>query len=118
MLVEGASGTGKSGLLTRLGELAGAARFDVLWVRADELDQYAPLAALHAAVHGPAAGRAPDVTGDRRLWLLDGITDALEDRAQRARWRSSSTTRNGRTRPPCSPCGRCPGGWRPPGSCG
>lgn len=86
VLVEGASGTGKSGLLTRLGELAGAAGFDVLWVRADELDQYAPLAALHAAVHGPAAGarRAPEATGDQRLWLLDGITDALEDRAQRA----------------------------------
>ncbi|WP_431961525.1 helix-turn-helix transcriptional regulator [Actinacidiphila sp. bgisy160] len=86
VLVEGASGTGKSGLLSHLAELAGAAGFDVLWVRADELDQYAPLAALYSAVHGPAAGagRAPDVAGDRRLWLLDGITDALEERSQRA----------------------------------
>ncbi|WP_326580292.1 AAA family ATPase [Actinacidiphila glaucinigra] len=85
VLLEGASGTGKSGLLTRLDELAGAAGFDVLWVRADELDQYAPLAALYSAVHGSsaAAGGAPDATGDRRLWLLDGITDALEERSQR-----------------------------------
>ncbi|MEU1541753.1 AAA family ATPase [Actinacidiphila glaucinigra] len=86
VLLEGASGTGKSGLLTRLDELAGAAGFDVLWVRADELDQYAPLAALYSAVHGPAAaaGGSPDIAGDRRLWLLDGITDALEERSQRA----------------------------------
>ncbi|MFE0632224.1 AAA family ATPase [Streptomyces sp. NPDC058864] len=86
VLVEGASGTGKSGLLAHLGELAGAAGFDVLWVRADELDQYAPLAALYSAVHGhgTAAGRVPDAAGDRRLWLLDGMTDALEERSQRA----------------------------------
>ncbi|MET9878215.1 AAA family ATPase [Actinacidiphila glaucinigra] len=86
VLLEGASGTGKSGLLTCLDELAGAAGFDVLWVRADELDQYAPLAALYSAVQGSAAPArgAPDATGDRRLWLLDGITDALEERSQRA----------------------------------
>ncbi|MEU4091843.1 AAA family ATPase [Streptomyces sp. NPDC026673] len=84
VIVEGAPGTGKSGLLGRLGELARQAGFEVLWVRADELDRYAPLAALHTAVHGSAGGRAPAATADGRLWLLDGITDALEARAQRA----------------------------------
>ncbi|MGW3242228.1 helix-turn-helix transcriptional regulator [Streptomyces sp. NPDC001070] len=85
VLMEGAPGAGKSGLLSHLGELADGAGFEVLWVRADELDQYAPLAALHAAVHGPAGGgRAPDASADSRLWLLDGMTDALEARAQEA----------------------------------
>ncbi|MEU1621651.1 AAA family ATPase [Streptomyces sp. NPDC005722] len=88
VLVEGASGTGKSGLLTHLGELAAVAGFDVLWVRADELDRYAPPAALYSAVHGhgPAAVSRPlpGTAGDRRLWLLDGITDALEERGQRS----------------------------------
>ncbi|MYS22018.1 regulatory protein, luxR family [Streptomyces sp. DvalAA-14] len=83
-LLEGAPGVGKSRLLSYLDELARQAGFDVLWVRADELDRYAPLAALHAAVLGSAAGARPVVTDDQRLRLLDDIADALEGRAQTA----------------------------------
>jgi DNA-binding NarL/FixJ family response regulator len=84
VLVEGAPGVGKSRLLAYVDELAQRSGFDVVWVRADELDQYAPLAALHSAVQGcTAAGRAA-LTDDQRLRLLDDIADALEERAQHA----------------------------------
>ncbi|MEU5144708.1 AAA family ATPase [Streptomyces sp. NPDC021139] len=86
VVVEGASGVGKSRLL---GELDGMARrlgFDVVSVRADELDQYAAGAALLSALQSSNGSdrAAAAATNDQRLWLLDSITDALEDRAQRA----------------------------------
>lgn len=81
--MEGAPGVGKSRLLSYVDELARGAGFDVMWVRSAELDQYAPLAALHSAVRGSASGRAT-VTDDQRLRLLDDIADALEERAQHA----------------------------------
>ncbi|MBG7699742.1 AAA family ATPase [Streptomyces sp. MC1] len=85
VVVEGAPGVGKSRLLAELDELARRFGFDVVSVRADELDQYAAGAALQSALQASdAAGRAAATTEDQRLWLLDSITDALEDRAQRA----------------------------------
>ncbi|MFD1271156.1 ATP-binding protein [Streptomyces kaempferi] len=59
--------------------------FDVVSVRADELDQYAAGAALQSALQSSdGSHRAAAATDDQRLWLLDSITDALEDRAQHA----------------------------------
>ncbi|MFG2793693.1 helix-turn-helix transcriptional regulator [Streptomyces sp. NPDC048419] len=85
VVVEGAAGVGKSRLLAELDRMARQTGFDVVSVRADELDQYAAGAALQSALqssggsHGGLAG-----ADDQRLWLLDSIADALEDRAQRA----------------------------------
>ncbi|MET8806340.1 AAA family ATPase [Streptomyces sp. NPDC004546] len=85
VVVEGAAGVGKSRLLAELDEMARRSGFDVVSVRADELDQYAAGAALQSALQSSGGSeRAAAATDDRRLWLLDGITDALEDRAQRA----------------------------------
>ncbi|MEU6321681.1 AAA family ATPase [Streptomyces sp. NPDC047009] len=85
VVVEGAPGVGKSRLLVELDELARQFGFDVVSVQADELDQYAAGAALQSALQSSAdRDRAAAATDDQRLWLLDGITDALEERAQRA----------------------------------
>lgn len=85
VVVEGAPGVGKSRLLAELDEMARRSGFDVVSVRADELDQYAAGAALQSALQSSdGSDRAAAATDDQRLWLLDSITDALEDRAQRA----------------------------------
>jgi DNA-binding NarL/FixJ family response regulator len=85
VVVEGAPGVGKSRLLAELDEMARRSGFDVVSVRADELDQYATAAALQSALQSSdGSDRAAAATVDQRLWLLDSITDALEDRAQRA----------------------------------
>ncbi|TQL00763.1 AAA ATPase-like protein [Streptomyces puniciscabiei] len=85
VVVEGAPGVGKSRLLSELDEMARRSGFDVVSVRADELDQYAAGAALQSALQFPdGSERAAAATDDQRLWLLDSITDALEERAQRA----------------------------------
>lgn len=85
VVVEGAPGVGKSRLLAELDDMARRSGFDVVSVRADELDQYAAGAALQSALHSSdGSERAARATDDQRLWLLDSITDALEDRAQRA----------------------------------
>ncbi|MEV5388336.1 AAA family ATPase [Streptomyces sp. NPDC052721] len=85
VVVAGAPGAGKSRLLTEVDTLARRGGFDVVPVRADELDQYAAGAALQSALQSPGGShRVTAATDDQRLWLLDSITDALEDRAQRA----------------------------------
>ncbi|MGW5253525.1 AAA family ATPase [Streptomyces sp. NPDC004012] len=84
VILDGAPGVGKSRLLACLDELAQSSGFDVVWVRADELDQYAPLAALHSAVLGSTTADRAAFTDDQRLRLLDDIADALEERAQHA----------------------------------
>ncbi|MGW4596267.1 helix-turn-helix transcriptional regulator [Streptomyces sp. NPDC004457] len=85
VVVEGAPGVGKSRLLAELDDLARRSGFDVVSVRADELDQYAAGAALQFALQfSDGSERAAAAADDQRLWLLDSITDALEDRAQRA----------------------------------
>ncbi|WP_194294116.1 helix-turn-helix transcriptional regulator [Streptomyces sp. RB17] len=85
VVVEGAPGVGKSRLLAELDEMARRSGFDVVSVRADELDQYAAGAALQSALQSSGGSeRAAAAADDQRLWLLDSITDALEDRAQRA----------------------------------
>ncbi|MEU9288555.1 AAA family ATPase [Streptomyces sp. NPDC048275] len=85
VVVEGAPGVGKSRLLAELDGLARRSGFDVVSVRADEFDQYAAGAALQSALQSSdGSHRAAAATDDQRLWLLDSITDALEDRAQRA----------------------------------
>ncbi|MFF2463038.1 helix-turn-helix transcriptional regulator [Streptomyces mirabilis] len=85
VVVEGTPGVGKSRLLAELDEMARRSGFDVVSVRADELDQYAAGAALQSALHSSdGSNRAAAATDDQRLWLLDSITDALEDRAQHA----------------------------------
>lgn len=85
VVVEGAPGVGKSRLLAELDEMARRFGFDVVSVRADELDQYAAGAALQSALQSSdGSHRSAAPTDDQRLWLLDSITDALEDRAQRA----------------------------------
>ncbi|MEW2512718.1 AAA family ATPase [Streptomyces sp. NPDC046870] len=85
VVVEGAPGVGKSRLLAELDGMARRSGFDVVSVRADELDQYAAGAALQSALQS-CDGSEPTATAadDQRLWLLDSITDALEERAQRA----------------------------------
>ncbi|MFJ9567189.1 helix-turn-helix transcriptional regulator [Streptomyces fuscichromogenes] len=85
VVVEGSAGVGKSRFLAELDEMARRSGFDVVSVRADELDQYAAGAALQSALH-PFDGshRALAAADDQRLWLLDSIADALEERAQRA----------------------------------
>ncbi|TFV33834.1 ATP-binding protein [Streptomyces sp. T1317-0309] len=85
VVVEGAAGVGKSRLLAELDEMARRSGFDVVSVRADELDQYAAGAALQSALQSSdGSHHATAATDDQRLWLLDSITDALEVRAQRA----------------------------------
>ncbi|MFD8999543.1 AAA family ATPase [Streptomyces sp. NPDC059582] len=85
VVVEGAPGVGKSRLLAELDEMARRRGFDVVSVRADEFDQYAAGAALQSALQSSAgADRAAAAGDDQRLLLLDSVTDALEDRAQRA----------------------------------
>ncbi|WP_329529818.1 AAA family ATPase (plasmid) [Streptomyces sp. NBC_01450] len=89
VVVEGTPGVGKSRLLAELDEMARRSGFDVVSVRADELDQYAAGAALQSALQSApqsfdGSDRAAAAVDDQRLWLLDSITDALEDRAQRA----------------------------------
>ncbi|MEU8874641.1 AAA family ATPase [Streptomyces javensis] len=85
VVVEGAPGVGKSRLLAELDEMARRSGFDVVSVRADELDQYAAGVALQSALR-PSGGphRTTVAADDQRLWLLDGIADALEARTQRA----------------------------------
>ncbi|MFJ8006601.1 helix-turn-helix transcriptional regulator [Streptomyces fagopyri] len=85
VVVEGAAGVGKSRFLAELGEMTRRSGFDVVSVRADELDQFAAGAALLSALP-PSDGshRAHAAADDQRLWLLDSIADALEERAQRA----------------------------------
>ncbi|MFR0359563.1 helix-turn-helix transcriptional regulator [Streptomyces sediminimaris] len=85
VVVEGAAGVGKSRLLAELDRMARRSGFDVVSVRADELDQYAAGAALQSALQSSGGShRALAAADDQRLWLLDSIADALEDRAQRA----------------------------------
>ncbi|WP_345639890.1 helix-turn-helix transcriptional regulator [Streptomyces siamensis] len=85
VVVEGAPGVGKSRLLAELDGMARRFGFDVVSIRADVLDQYAAGAALLSALQSSdGSDRAAAATDDQRLWLLDSITDALEDRAQRA----------------------------------
>ncbi|MFI6654467.1 AAA family ATPase [Streptomyces sp. NPDC050523] len=85
VVVEGAPGVGKSRFLAELDRMARRFGFDVVSVRADELDQYAAGAALQSALHSLGGSeRAPVATDDQRLRLLDSIADALEDKAQRA----------------------------------
>ncbi|MBW8793239.1 MAG: AAA family ATPase [Streptomyces sp.] len=85
VVVEGAPGVGKSRLLAELDERARRCGFDVVPVRADEFDQYAAGAALQSALQAhDGSPRAAAGLDDQRLRLLDGIADALEDRAQRA----------------------------------
>ncbi|MFD8818054.1 ATP-binding protein [Streptomyces sp. NPDC059627] len=85
VVVEGEPGVGKSRLLAELEERARRGGFDVVSVRADEFDQYAAGAALQSALKASdGSGRAAAAVDDQRLRLLDNITDALEDRAQRA----------------------------------
>ncbi|AGP52247.1 helix-turn-helix transcriptional regulator [Streptomyces rapamycinicus] len=85
VVVEGAPGAGKSRLLAELDGMARRSGFDVVSVRADELDQYAAGAALQSALRSSGGPHRAAVTADdQRLWLLDGIADALETRAQRA----------------------------------
>ncbi|MFD3585780.1 AAA family ATPase [Streptomyces sp. NPDC058683] len=85
VVVEGTAGVGKSRFLAELDGMARRSGFDVVSVRADELDQYAAGAALQSALQ-PSDGshRALSAADDQRLWLLDSIADALEERAQRA----------------------------------
>ncbi|MGW7243519.1 helix-turn-helix transcriptional regulator [Streptomyces sp. NPDC054804] len=85
VVVEGAAGVGKSRFLAELDGMARRSGFDVVSVRADELDQYAAGAALQSALQ-PSDGshRAVSAADDQRLLLLDSIADALEERAQRA----------------------------------
>ncbi|MER7680173.1 AAA family ATPase [Streptomyces sp. NPDC096934] len=85
VVMEGAPGVGKSRLLAELDGTARRSGFDVVSVRADELDQYAAGAGLQSALQSSdGSHRAAAATDDQRLWLLDSITDALEDRAQHA----------------------------------
>ncbi len=85
VVVEGTAGVGKTRFLAELDRMARRSGFDVVSVRADELDQYAAGAALQSALQSSdGSHRAVAAVGDQRLWLLDSITDALEDRAQRA----------------------------------
>lgn len=85
VVVDGPPGVGKSRLLAELDGMARRSGFDVVSVRADELDQYAAGAALQSALQSSGGfDRAAAATEDQRLWLLDSIADALEDRAQRA----------------------------------
>jgi DNA-binding NarL/FixJ family response regulator len=85
VVVEGAPGVGKSRLLAELDERAQRCGFDVVSVRADEFDQYAAGAALQSALQASVgSARAAAAVNDQRLWLLDSIADALEERAQRA----------------------------------
>ncbi|MBI0296126.1 AAA family ATPase [Streptomyces sp. PRKS01-29] len=85
VVVEGAPGVGKSRLLAELDGMARRSGFDVVSVRADELDQYAAGAALQSALQSSGGPhRAAVADADQRLWLLDGVADALEARAQRA----------------------------------
>ncbi|MFF3563591.1 ATP-binding protein [Streptomyces sp. NPDC002574] len=84
VLIEGAPGTGKTELLSWSGNLARGRGVRVLWVRADEFDRYAPLAALDAAVHGAGSRGPVPETDDQRLWLLDGIANTLQTQARRA----------------------------------
>lgn len=85
VVVEGAPGVGKSRLLAELDEMARRFGFDVVSVQADELAQFAAGAALQSALQtSDGSDRTAAATDDQRLWLLDSITDALEDRAQRA----------------------------------
>jgi ATP/maltotriose-dependent transcriptional regulator MalT len=85
VVVEGVPGVGKSRLLAELNERAQRCGFEVVSVRADEFDQYAAGAALQSALQASDRSvRATATVDDQRLWLLDSITDALEDRAQRA----------------------------------
>ncbi|MEU0809820.1 AAA family ATPase [Streptomyces sp. NPDC005970] len=84
VVVEGARGVGKSRLLAELDALARRLGFDVVSVRADELDQYAAGAALRSALlSSDDFDHAAPSADDQRLWLLDSIADALEDRARR-----------------------------------
>ncbi|MEU9379574.1 AAA family ATPase [Streptomyces sp. NPDC048279] len=85
VVVEGTAGVGKSRFLAELDGMARRSGYDVVSVRADELDQYAAGAALQSALQ-PSDGshRAPAAADDQRLLLLDSIADALEERAQRA----------------------------------
>ncbi|MEU1341087.1 AAA family ATPase [Streptomyces sp. NPDC005827] len=91
VVVEGVPGAGKSRLLAELNGRARRCGFEVVPVRADEFDQYAAGAALQSVLHvadrsdrSGRSTRAAATVDDRRLWLLDGISDALEERAQRA----------------------------------
>ncbi|WP_060900795.1 AAA family ATPase [Streptomyces mirabilis] len=85
VVVEGAPGVGKSRLLAELDERAQRCGFDVVSVRADEFDQYAAGAALQSVLQASdGSARAAAAVNDQRLWLLDTIADALEERAQRA----------------------------------
>ncbi|MFE3164056.1 helix-turn-helix transcriptional regulator [Streptomyces sp. NPDC059224] len=85
VVVEGSPGVGKSRFLTELDGMARRFGFDVVSVRADELDQYAARATLLSALCSSSGSvRIAEAADDQRLLLLDSIADALEERAQRA----------------------------------
>lgn len=89
VLVTGVAGIGKSALLTAIRRRAQVDGFAVGYAKADEGDRVAAgalaLLALRSGTEpllDASAFRALEPLYDRRLWLADGIADALENRAR------------------------------------
>ncbi|MGH3391808.1 MAG: helix-turn-helix transcriptional regulator [Actinomadura sp.] len=89
LLVEGASGIGKSRLLAEAADAAGRRGFVIARGGADELRRLAPLAPLLSALGestsslGVPEGAPTADVGDLRLWLVDQLRVRLEDRVVR-----------------------------------